>query len=123
MLSRYVKLLHTLHANQLLILQKLDLLLTQGNKMAVDITALTAEVANNTTVEASVVALVQSLAAQLAALANNTADAATQTALNALVTQLQSNDASLAAAVTANTPAPPAPAPAPTPTPAPTPGS
>lgn len=66
--------------------------------------ALTAEVANNTNVEASVVTLINGLAAQIA---SNTADPA---ALAALVTQLKNNDAALAAAVAQNTPAPPAPA-------------
>ena len=62
--------------------------------MAVDLTALTAEVANNTSVTNSVVQLV------------------TQTALNALVTTLQSNDTSIASAVTAHTPVASASAPA-----------
>ena len=61
---------------------------------------LTAEVANQTTVYASVVTLVNGLAAQIAASAANPA------ALAALVTQMQTNDASIAAAVAANTPAP-----------------
>ena len=71
---------------------------------------LTAEVANDTTVEASVLTLINGLAAQIAA---NTVN---PVALQALVTQLQTNDAAIAAAVVANTPAtpvaPPAPAPA-----------
>ena len=75
--------------------------------MAVDLTTLTAEVTNNTSVTNSVVTLVQNLATQLAALAAGTGDAATQTALNALVATLQNNDTAIAAAVTANTPAAP----------------
>jgi len=75
--------------------------------MAVDLTALTAEVANNTTVDSSIEQLVANIAAQLTALAAGTGDAATQTALNALVATLQGNDAAIAAAVTANTPAAP----------------
>jgi hypothetical protein len=94
-----------------LINHKLDLLLVQQqkglDKMAVDITALTAEVANNTTVDGSIEQLLTNLAAQLAALAAGTGDAATQTALNSLVTTLQQNDAAIAASVTANTPAAP----------------
>src|SRR5882672_3547392 len=65
-------------------------------KIMADLSALTAEVANNTSVEESVVALINNLAAQVAANATDPA------ALAALVTQLQSNDAALAAAVTAN---------------------
>ena len=76
-------------------------------KMAIDLTALTAEVANNTSVDASVLALVKNLAAQIAAIPPST-DPTTQAALNGLVTTLQGNDAAIAAAVTANTPAAPA---------------
>ena len=75
--------------------------------MAIDLTALTAEVANNTTVDASVLALVKNLAAQIAAIPPST-DPTTQAALNGLVTTLQGNDAAIAAAVSANTPAAPA---------------
>lgn len=75
--------------------------------MAIDLTALTAEVANNTAVDASIVQLVQNLAAQIAAIPPST-DPATQAALDALVTTLKSNDANIAAAVTKNTPAAPA---------------
>jgi predicted ArsR family transcriptional regulator len=96
--------------------QKLDRLFIlfqqETEKMAVDLTALTAEVANNTAVDSSIEQLVQNIAAQLAALAAGTGDAATQTALNALVATLQNNDTAIAAAVTANTPAAPAAKPA-----------
>jgi len=73
---------------------------------------LTAEVANNTTVVNSAIALIQGIKAQLdAAIASN--DPA---ALKALSDQLAANDAALGAAVAANTPAAPAtPAPAPAP--------
>ena len=73
--------------------------------MAVDLTALTAEVANNTTVDGSIIQLLANVEAQLAAIAAGTGDATTQTALNALVATLQQNDAAIAASVTANTPA------------------
>lgn len=75
--------------------------------MAIDLTALTAEVANNTAVDASIVQLVQNLAAQIAAIPPST-DPATQAALDALVTTLKANDSNIAAAVTKNTPAAPA---------------
>lgn len=75
--------------------------------MAIDLTALTAEVANNTTVDAAVLALVKNLAAQIAAIPPST-DPTTQAALDGLVTTLKGNDAAIAAAVTANTTAAPA---------------
>jgi hypothetical protein len=92
--------------------QKLDLLLAQQQKglssIMIDLTTLTAEVANNTAVDASVEQLLTNLTAQIAALANSTSDPTTQTALNGLVTTLQNNDTAIAAAVVANTPAAPA---------------
>ena len=87
------------------ILATVQLLQKQETKMAVDLTTLTAEVTNNTSVTNSVIQLVQNLATQLAAIASGSGDAATQTALNALVATLQTNDSSIATAVTANTPA------------------
>lgn len=59
---------------------------------------LTAEVANNTTVEKSALALIQGFAAQLAAAGTDPAK------LAALQATLKSNDDELAAAVAANTP-------------------
>ena len=89
---------------------KLDRLLAlfkQETKiMAIDISALTAEVANNTAVDGSIVQLVQNLAAQIAAIPPST-DPQTQAALDALTATLKNNDASIAAAVVANTPAAP----------------
>ena len=64
---------------------------------------LTTEVANNTTVEKSALALIQGFAAQLAAAGTDPAK------LQALRDTLAANDAELAAAVTANTPAAPTP--------------
>jgi len=69
-----------------------------------DLTALTAQVAENTTVEASAVTLIQGLAAALAAAGTD------PVALGALQTQLKTSSDALAAAVAANTPAAPAPA-------------
>ncbi len=71
--------------------------------MAIDLTSLTAEVARNTSVEQSVVTLVNNLAAQIAAIPAST-DPVTQAALDALKTTLSQNDDAIAAAVTANTP-------------------
>lgn len=81
------------------ILKHLDLL---GEIIMADITALTASVANETSVEQSVLTLLQGLAAQVANLQP------TQAAIDALTTQINSNITALQAAVTANTPVTPA---------------
>jgi len=65
--------------------------------MAADLTALTAQVATSTTVEASAVTLINGLAAQLLANQNDPA------AIAALATQLNTSATALAAAVAANT--------------------
>lgn len=62
-------------------------------------------VTQETTVEGSVLTLLQQLAAQVAALQPN------QAAIDALAAQIQSNITALQGAVTANTPAEPTPAP------------
>jgi hypothetical protein len=63
-----------------------------------DLTALTAAVTQNTTVEASAVTLIQGLAAQISA---NLTD---PVALASLTNQLNTSATALAAAITANTP-------------------
>lgn len=68
-----------------------------------DLTALQAEVANNTTVETSAVTLLQGLKAALDAAGTD------PVALKALSDTLGANDTALAAAVAANTPAAPVP--------------
>ena len=84
------------------------------------IAALQTEVANQTTVDNSAVALLQGLstqlAAALAAAANAGATPAQLQALTDLQTTLAANDTTLSAAVTANTPAAPAGNPPPPPT-------
>lgn len=67
---------------------------------------LTAAVANETTVDQSVMALITTLLGEIQS-ASPTGD---NPAIDALVTQMQTNATALAAAVTANTPPPPAPA-------------
>ena len=76
-------------------------ILAKENIMASDLDSLTAEVTNNTSVEQSAITLIQNLAAAI------TAAGTDPVALASLVSQLQTNDAALAAAVTANTPAAP----------------
>lgn len=75
--------------------------------MAISLTALTAEVTNNTSVTASVVQLLKNLTALIAAIPPST-DPVTQAALDSLTATLTGNDATVAAAVVANTPAAPA---------------
>jgi len=84
-----------------LILQKLNSIIAKENEMAGELDALTAEVANATTVEQSAITLIQGLAAQLAAAGTDPAK------LQALHDQLMASDAALAAAIQANTPAAP----------------
>lgn len=90
---------------------KIDALNQGVSKMSTELDALTAQVAQNTSVEASAVTLIQGLAAQLAAAGTDPAK------LSALQSQLNTSATALAAAITANTPAAPAapstPAPAP----------
>lgn len=93
-------------ANQQTILAILRQLATQEREMAIDLTTITAEVANNTSVTQSVVKLVQNLAAQIAAIPPSS-DPATQAALDQLSATLKANDTAIAGAVTANTPAVP----------------
>jgi peptidoglycan hydrolase CwlO-like protein len=76
---------------------------------------LQAEVARNTEVTTSAIALIQGLAAKIEELKNDPA------ALQALADSLKANDDAMAAAVTANTEASPSPAPEPTSEPAPAP--
>lgn len=84
-------------------LSRMDVTLKQinqeMNKIMADLTALTAEVARNTTVEKAALALIQGFAAQLAAAGTD------PVALKALQDQLTASDDELAAAVAQNTPA------------------
>ncbi len=72
--------------------------------MAIDLAAVTAEVAKNTTVTGSVVTLLQQLTALIQAIPPST-DPVTQAALDDLVAKLTANDQTVADAVAANTPA------------------
>lgn len=70
----------------------------QGEQHMADLSALQAEIENNTSVTGSAAALVQRLADQIEEAGGD------QEALDALVDQLRNNDTSLADAVAANTP-------------------
>jgi hypothetical protein len=74
--------------------------------VSANLLALQAQVTQNTTVEGSAITLIQGIAQQLTAALANSDDSA----LPALVTQLNTSATALASAITANTPsAPPAP--------------
>lgn len=80
--------------------------------MAANLDTITQKVTAIETVDASALALIQALADEVRS------TPATQAAIDALATRLDTSASALAAAVTANTPAP-APVPTPDPTPAP----
>lgn len=81
---------------------KLSQLTKTGEIEMKNLQALTDEVAANTAIEKSAITLIQGLAAQIEEAKDDPA------ALDALVASLRANDADLAAAVAANTPAAPA---------------
>ena len=100
--------LRVIHANQRAIYKTLsDVAADQAfslhmeENMALDLTSLTAAATNEATVEASAVALLQSISTQLSAAAGDPA------AVQAIADQLNSQAQSLADAVVANTPAAP----------------
>lgn len=78
---------------------KLDLILAKETKMATTLDDLTADVAQETTVDASIVTLLNNIAAQLKAAGQD------QAKLDALHAAIQSNIQTISGAVTANTPA------------------
>jgi hypothetical protein len=83
---------------------QLTALLAQGSKIMATVADVQADVTSQTTVIGSAVTLLQGLSAQLAAAGTD------PVALQAIKDSLDSNTASLAAAVVANTPGAPAPA-------------
>ena len=82
------------------IMAKLQILNQGEIKMSAELDALTAQVAQNATVEASAITLIQGLAAQIAAAVANNDHAA----LANLTTELQNSANALATAITVNTP-------------------
>lgn len=80
------------------ILDAVKILTEQGKTIMTDLTTLTAQVQQNTDVEASAITLLNGLSAQIASLKNDPA------ALQALSDQLKASSDSLASAITANTP-------------------
>jgi hypothetical protein len=94
----------TLHANQLTIIKLLNRILNQETAMALDLTAITANVANQTSVDASIMTLLDNVAAALAAIPAST-DPTTQAAIDQLSTLISGNNDAIAADVKKNTPA------------------
>lgn len=87
-----------------LILASLLLIIIKQFKMSTQLDTLTQDVASDTAVEQSAITLLNNLSAQLkAAIASQPTDDGA--ALAALSTTLETNQAALAAAITANTPA------------------
>lgn len=77
---------------------KLNALLKQEAKMAIDLTAATAEIATNNDVTASAVLAINTLLDNLAAVPPST-DPVTQAALDNIVANWKANDTTVAAAV------------------------
>lgn len=87
-----------------LILASLLLIIIKQFKMSTQLDTLTQDVANDTVAEQSAITLLNNLSTQLkAAIASQPTDDGA--ALAALSTTLETNQAALAAAITANTPA------------------
>lgn len=94
------------HARQLDRIEALLIsLLQKETAMAKTIQDLTNDVANEQTVEASAITLLNGLTASIAALKTQGTDPATAAAIDALASQVETNTAGLSAAVTTNTPA------------------
>jgi hypothetical protein len=97
--DQYLDWLKAIHAQGERISEQLNRLLKEQNVMAADLTALQAQVEKTTEVEQSAVALIQGIAAQLATAKDDPVK------VQGIIDQLNSSASSLAAAVTANTPA------------------
>lgn len=81
--------------------------LKTGVQIMKDLATLEADVANETTVEASIEALVVQLVAEINDLKTAGTDSATAARIDALATKVESNLATMQSAVVANTPAAP----------------
>lgn len=97
-----VALLAAILAAQLYTLWRIEKLMSTGTTAAQALSDLQAQVTAQTTVEASAITLIQSLAAQITA-----ANGVSPAAVEAVVAQFQTSATALAAAVTANTAAAP----------------
>lgn len=88
-----------------LVLKKQETTMATQADIAAALAKVQADVAAETTLDASILTFIQGLQAQIAALAAQTTDTTTAAALTALSTQMETNATPLAAAITANTPA------------------
>jgi hypothetical protein len=88
-----------------LILKQLEKVMTVQADIAAALAKVQADVAAQTTVQASLVTYVQGIVAQLAALAGQTTDTTTAAALTALSTQIEANAATDSGLIVQNTPA------------------
>lgn len=87
---------------------KLDSLINKENKMSATLDQVLADVTSETTLENSIVTLLDSVQAQLtSALANTTIAPADQAKIDSIFTGLEANKTALTAAIAANTPAAP----------------
>ena len=99
-------LLQTIHANQLIMLRMLRRILNEEDQKAIDLTAITADVAANTSAANSAIQLLNNLTAIIKAIPPSN-DPTTQAALDSLAQTLEANNTAIANAVTANTPSAP----------------
>lgn len=103
------RLLVDLSPNSMAAIDRLSALLqanlNQGSRIMKTLADLQADVAAETAVEQGAITLLGGLSAQIAALKSTQTDPATAAAIDALATSVEANSSSLAAAVTANTPA------------------
>jgi hypothetical protein len=83
---------------------RLDQIAAKETTTMIDVTKLTAELTNNTNATNAVVALVNTIATELKNIPPSN-DPVTQAAIDAAVATLTTNDATIAAAVVAGTPA------------------
>jgi hypothetical protein len=88
-----------------IVIKRENKIMTTQSDIAAALAAVTADVAAQTTVTASLVTYVQGINAQLAALAASTTDTTTAAALTVLGNQIVANTAADSAAIVANTPA------------------
>jgi len=104
--SHVLDLFQTIHSHLMRIEGMLQQILNKETQMAVDVSAITNQVDRQTTVNASIVQLLNNVVATLNAMPPSS-DPVTQAALDALTTTITSNNDAIAAAVVANTPAAP----------------
>lgn len=87
---------------------KLDYLIEKENQMSATLDQVVQDVSDETTLESSIVTLLDGIQAQLtAALAGTTISAANQTKIDAIFSGLEANKTALSAAIIANTPVTP----------------